>query len=175
MKTLPIENCRQNQWQNPEEGEKGTCLARLLGRGPWYLTTPVHDATKMLHMNSTRPRCRHPQHWWKINHKAWRRKPQIITKPNIILTTPSMIIEKVLNDKWRWKEIRPLHCTSSCFRSVSWPFRAMWMGKKSAINMIHPTARSTTLFPPHPGISSLVKVPSHGSIQCLKRNSFRRW
>ena len=31
-----------------------TCLGRMLGRGPWYLTTPVHDATKKLQINSTR-------------------------------------------------------------------------------------------------------------------------
>mmetsp|Transcript_10115 Transcript_10115/g.32765 ORF Transcript_10115/g.32765 Transcript_10115/m.32765 type:complete len:326 (+) Transcript_10115:304-1281(+) len=30
-----------------------TWLARGLGRGPWYRTTPVHDATNTPHMNST--------------------------------------------------------------------------------------------------------------------------
>ena len=35
-----------------------TCFGRLLGLGPWYLTTPVHDATKKLHIISTK-------HLWK--------------------------------------------------------------------------------------------------------------
>jgi len=39
---------------------RSTCLGRLLGRGPWYLTTPVHEATNTLHINSTKPLC--PQH-----------------------------------------------------------------------------------------------------------------
>jgi len=31
-----------------------TCLGRMLGCGPWYFTTPVHDATKKLQINSTK-------------------------------------------------------------------------------------------------------------------------
>lgn len=34
-----------------------TCLARRLGRGPWYFITPVHDATNTLQINSTKPLC----------------------------------------------------------------------------------------------------------------------
>jgi len=35
-----------------------TCFGRTLGLGPWYLTTPVQDATKKLHIISTK-------HLWK--------------------------------------------------------------------------------------------------------------
>ena len=33
-----------------------TLLGRLTGRGPWYRTTPVQDATNMRHWNCTRVR-----------------------------------------------------------------------------------------------------------------------
>lgn len=37
---------------------RNTCLGRMLGRGPWYFTTPVHDATKKLQINSTNDLCK---------------------------------------------------------------------------------------------------------------------
>ena len=48
-----------------------TCLGRMLGRGPWYLTTPVHEPTKKLQIISTKTL------WWysnELNIKISRRK-----------------------------------------------------------------------------------------------------
>jgi len=52
--TFILPDCGNKESTTTLLDARQTCFGRLLGLGPWYLTTPVQDATKKLHIISTK-------------------------------------------------------------------------------------------------------------------------
>jgi len=104
-----------------------TCFGRILGLGPWYLTTPVQDATKKLHIISTK-------HLWKKRELSNLEFIDLINSKSLKLLST----KRNENRKSRIEVVFILCHDLSCIQSVNKIIVNMYLKNKEKINKLCP-------------------------------------